>query len=139
MYPGRALDCNGVLSFPRMSPYGPLCDRWRSAAICPELDEQQKLLDRLEAPNLWYRATDRHLRAAASILTFFGEHRSVVMFGVLVVVLCRDRVAILRFSTGQRQIALIASLQVLKAIWLGSGRGRYPVLWPSCKRARWRS
>ena len=50
------------------------------------------------------------------------------MFGVLVVVLRRDRVAILRFSTGQRQISLVASLQVLKAIWLGSGCGRYPAL-----------
>jgi hypothetical protein len=30
------------------------------------------------------------------------------MFGVLVVVLRRDRVAILRFSTGQRQISLVA-------------------------------
>ena len=72
-------------------------------------------------------------------LAFFGEHRSEIMFGVLVVVLRRDRVAILRFSAGQRQVSLVASLQVLKAIWLGSGRGRYPVLWPSCKRARWRS
>ena len=40
---------------------------------------------------------------------------------MLVVVFCRDRIAILRFSTGQRQISLIASLQVLKAIWLRVG------------------
>jgi hypothetical protein len=50
------------------------------------------------------------------------------MFGVLIVVLCRNRIAILSFSTGQHQISLVAYLQVLKAIWLGSGRGRYPVL-----------
>jgi len=45
------------------------------------------------------------------------------MFGVLVVVLCRDGIAILRFSTGQRQISLIASLQVLKALWFESDAG----------------
>jgi hypothetical protein len=37
-------------------------------------------------------------------LTFFGGHRSEKMFGVLVVALRRDRIAILRFSTGQRQM-----------------------------------
>jgi hypothetical protein len=37
------------------------------------------------------------------------------MFGMLVVVLRRDGIAILRFSTRQRQISFIASLQVLKA------------------------
>ena len=42
------------------------------------------------------------------------------MFGVLIVVFCRNRIAILRFSTGQRQISLIAVLHVLKA--LDSGR-----------------
>jgi hypothetical protein len=35
------------------------------------------------------------------------------MFGVLVVVLCRDRIAILSFSTGQHRISLIASLKVV--------------------------
>jgi hypothetical protein len=54
-------------------------------------------------------------------LCLFGEHRSEIMFGVLVVVLCHDRIAILSFSTGQRQISLIASLQVLKTLWLRSG------------------
>jgi hypothetical protein len=35
------------------------------------------------------------------------------MFGVLVVVLCRDRIADLDFGTGERQIPLIVSLRVL--------------------------
>jgi hypothetical protein len=35
------------------------------------------------------------------------------MFGVLVVVLCRDRIAVLDFGTGERQIPLIASLGAL--------------------------
>ena len=34
-------------------------------------------------------------------------HRSEVMFSVLVVVLCRNRIAILSFSVGQRQISFI--------------------------------
>jgi hypothetical protein len=42
------------------------------------------------------------------------------MFGVLVVVLCPDRVAGLGFSTGERQIPLIVSLRVLRALPLGS-------------------
>jgi hypothetical protein len=37
-----------------------------------------------------------------------GAHRSKIMFGVLVVVLCRDCIAILGHSTGQRQISLSA-------------------------------
>ena len=41
------------------------------------------------------------------------------MLGVLVVVLCPDRVADLRFSAGQRQIPLIVSSRVLRARRLG--------------------
>ena len=48
-------------------------------------------------------------------------HRSEVMFIVLVVVLCRDRIAILSFGAGQRQISLIALFHVLKALRLSSG------------------
>jgi hypothetical protein len=48
------------------------------------------------------------------------EHRSEVMLSVLVVVLCRNRIAILSFSAGQRQISLIALFHVLKALRLRS-------------------
>ena len=41
------------------------------------------------------------------------------MFGVLVVVLCPDRVADLGFSAGERQIPLIVSLRVLRALARG--------------------
>ena len=41
------------------------------------------------------------------------------MFGVLVVVLCPDRVADLGFITSERQIPLIVSLRVLRALRLG--------------------
>ncbi len=43
------------------------------------------------------------------------------MFGVLVIVLCPDCVADLRFSTGERQIPLVVSSRVLKAYRLGAG------------------
>jgi hypothetical protein len=43
------------------------------------------------------------------------------MFGVLIVVLCPDRVADLGFSTSERQIALIVSLRVLSVPRLGAG------------------
>ena len=49
------------------------------------------------------------------------DHRSEVMLSVLVVVFCRNRIAILSFSAGQRQISLIALFHVLKALRLGSG------------------
>jgi hypothetical protein len=42
------------------------------------------------------------------------------MFGVLVVVLCPDRVADLGFSAGERQIPLIVTLRVLRALRLGA-------------------
>ena len=42
------------------------------------------------------------------------------MFGVLIVVLCPDRVAGLDFSTSERQIALIVSLGVLIVPRLGA-------------------
>ena len=53
------------------------------------------------------------------------------MFGVLVVVLRSERVADLRFRTGQRQIPLIVSLRVLKARWLVAGGDvpRFARLW----------
>jgi hypothetical protein len=38
------------------------------------------------------------------LLRLFGEHRSEIIFGVLVVVLCGDRIAILRFSSPARSL-----------------------------------
>jgi hypothetical protein len=43
------------------------------------------------------------------------------MFGVLVVVLGRDQIAALGFSLGQRQISLIVSLHVIRALRLWAG------------------
>jgi hypothetical protein len=43
------------------------------------------------------------------------------MFGVLVVVFCPDGVAALDFSLGERQIPLIVSLRVVKALLFGGG------------------
>ena len=43
------------------------------------------------------------------------------MFGVLVIILCADRVADLGFSTGERQIPLIVSSRVVKAVLFGVG------------------
>ena len=42
------------------------------------------------------------------------------MFGVLVVILCPDRVADLGFGTGERQTPFIVSLRVLGALRLGA-------------------
>jgi hypothetical protein len=41
--------------------------------------------------------------------------------GVLVIVLCRDRVADLGFSAGERQVPLVVSSRVLRAYRLGAG------------------
>jgi hypothetical protein len=50
------------------------------------------------------------------------------MFGVLVVVFCPDWVAALGFSLGERQIPVIVSSRVVRALWLWSGRTRCPPL-----------
>jgi hypothetical protein len=50
------------------------------------------------------------------------------MFGVLVVVLCPDRVADLGFSAGERQIPLIVFSRVLRAYRLRAGGARCPPL-----------
>jgi hypothetical protein len=42
------------------------------------------------------------------------------MFGVLVVILRPDQIAGLGFGLGQRQISLIVSLRVLRALLLGA-------------------
>ena len=46
------------------------------------------------------------------------------MFSVLVVVFCCDCVAALGFSLGERQIPLIVSLRVVRALLFGAGRIR---------------
>jgi hypothetical protein len=43
------------------------------------------------------------------------------MFGVLVVVFCRDCVAALGFSLGERQIPFIVSSRVVRAVLFGVG------------------
>src|SRR5580692_1330903 len=53
-------------------------------------------------------------------------HRSEIMFGVLVVVLCRDRIAVLDFGTSERQIPLIASLRALRVRRVGTAGIRWP-------------
>jgi hypothetical protein len=55
-------------------------------------------------------------------------HQSEIMFGVLVVVFCPDWVAALGFSLGERQIPVIVSSRVVRALWLWSGRIRCPPL-----------
>jgi hypothetical protein len=60
------------------------------------------------------------------------------MFGVLVVILCPDRVADLSFSTGKRQITFIISLRVLGALRLGASGTRCPPL-RVCSKRRCRS
>ena len=49
------------------------------------------------------------------------RHRSEIMFGVLVVVFCRDCVAALGFSFGERQIPFIVSSRVVRAVLFGAG------------------
>ena len=51
----------------------------------------------------------------------FRRHSSEIMFGVLVVVFCGDRVATLGFSSGERQIPLIVSLRIGRARRCGPG------------------
>ena len=63
----------------------------------------------------------RSLAFTAMMKPLARDHRSEVMLSVLVVVFCRNRIAILSFNAGQRQISLIALFQVLKALRLRSG------------------
>ena len=65
-------------------------------------------------------------RAASSALVRAREHRSEVMLSVLVVVFCCNRITILNFSAGHRQISVIALFHVLKAPF-GSGRGEVDI------------
>jgi hypothetical protein len=47
-----------------------------------------------------------------------------MMLGVLVIVLCPNRVANLGFGAGERQISLIVSLRVLRVFPFGAGGTR---------------
>ena len=51
------------------------------------------------------------------------------MFGVLIVVLGSDDIAGLDFSLGQRQIPLVASLRILKALRPFARAIRIPTAW----------
>lgn len=53
-------------------------------------------------------------------------HHSEIMLGVLVIVLCCDRIAALGFGAGERQIPFIVSLRVLRVLRRGAGSTRYP-------------
>jgi hypothetical protein len=50
------------------------------------------------------------------------------MLGVLVVVLGRNPVASLDFTLSQRQVPLIVSSRILRALRLSAGRARCPLL-----------
>ena len=75
---------------------------------------------RLSSPA--HRAPRRSLLCRSSV----QGHRSEIMFGVLVVVLGRDQIAALGFSLGQRQIPLIVSLRVMRALRLWAGSTGWP-------------
>jgi hypothetical protein len=49
------------------------------------------------------------------------------MFGVLIIVLSADEIASPDFGLSQRQIPLVVSLRVLRALRLGADRRRRPL------------
>src|SRR5271154_4372785 len=57
------------------------------------------------------------------------------MFGVLVVVLCPDCIADLGFCPGERQVSLIVSSCVLRAVRLRTGGIRFPSVRARGKRS----
>jgi len=75
------------------------------------------------------RSTDSvHTRPRSGsnrLFRFVRRHRSEIMFGVLVVILCGDGVAVLGFSSRECQIPLIVSLGILR---FGTGGIRNPTL-----------
>src|SRR5947209_5722755 len=74
-------------------------------------------------------ATPRRNRCTKSLCRFWVRgHRSEIMFGVLVVVLCPDCVADQGLGTGERQIALIVSLRISRPVRLGAAGARCPPL-----------
>ena len=57
-------------------------------------------MDSFSEPGLGDLARENWTHQRAAMLCLLGAHRSEIMFGVLVVVLCRDCIAILSLSTG---------------------------------------
>jgi hypothetical protein len=74
------------------------------------------------------RRRERSVHLIAISSTHGGCHRPEVMFGVLVVILCPDRIADESFGTGERQIPLVVSLRVLRVFRLGAYVARFPRL-----------
>jgi hypothetical protein len=72
-------------------------------------------------------------------------HRSVIVFGVLVVVFRRDNVARPSFFLRKRDISLVASLDASGTVLFGAAGIRRPPLWAGIRRrtrfgvARWLS
>ena len=66
------------------------------------------------------------------------RHRSEIVLGVLVVILCSNQITCLGFSLGQRQVPLIISLCVLRTLRLRARSVRGPPLWAGIK-GRYRS
>ena len=69
----------------------------------------------------------RHLVFGAGLRLVLAElllrrcDQAEIVFGVLVVVFCRDCVAALGFSLGERQIPFIVSSRVVRAVLFGAG------------------
>jgi len=58
--------------------------------------------------DVWLNAIDLHCHEWPLVFARTRVHLPEVMFSVLVVVLCRDRIAVLSFSARKLQISLIA-------------------------------
>src|SRR5215510_981970 len=103
----------------------------------PERGYRNCLLSKLTVLKVMLSDTSRHLqrpdasarRSKVSYVPSESERIDLkIMFGVLVVVLCPDRVADLGFITSERQIPLIVFLRVLRALRFGAGGTRCPPL-----------
>jgi hypothetical protein len=68
------------------------------------------------------------LRSGALSRSSIGRHQPEIMLGVLIIVLGRDPVARLEFSSGQCQVPVIVSSRVVRATWLWPRRTRCPPL-----------
>jgi hypothetical protein len=90
----------------------------------------QTLQEATCSPLSWAFRPDREWPSQRRLLGSFRirGHRSEIMFGVLVIVLCSDCVADLGFSAGERQIPFVVSSRVLRAYRLGASGARCPPL-----------
>ena len=70
----------------------------------------------------------RHRDGSLLWRSFGRGHRPEIMFGVLVVILRRDFITGLGFSLGQREIPLIISLRVVRAVSFWASGTRCPPL-----------